>query len=602
MRVEGEWCTDSNLSPQAENANYSGIPVSENDSYSSGMALLTSIDETATGTYFSYMIDIPTGGYYDMSFAATLPDSASSSPYSVQLNNDAKFRLNSASGSKTGIASNGLSLFTARVYLEQGENTIKFTMLAPASNGKLVFGLDYFELTYADYQGPWVECEFFEAVADGQATLVQDSTPGTQISRAHMLVFNQNDTGVEPYEILVVYAAEDGEYYLEAVSTILAEYTGDWSITNEEGDAVIIDAENVTGGDVIAGFGDVMRRYVAKNTLYLHKGLNRLTLNFEKTAGGTGNNYNTYVDRIGFEKASEKKAGAASTITIEGESVENLGYWKVEGDMVVLSEGMTTDPNRTDWSGVILGDEFRLDYTVDVEAEADYDLLGYMTCANGTQMMFSPMEIKIDDEDWVEFTSKNYYFVDFYNGTTDIAYQRAIYRYDSILHLSEGEHTLSVRIREKRTNHYVTDWYYGQIDKFELVPQLDIGGMSAEISSPVMQRGAVSDVLVTVFDDAGQKMEGTVLDMEYSVEDSGIITVDENGRITALNPGKTTVTITGTDSGSGRSFSSEKEVEVVSETAGIRLLDAKMSGTTLLATLTDMGSRVKNHAVCMGQQ
>lgn len=62
--------------------------------------------------------------------------------------------------------------------------------------------------------------------------------------------------------------------------------------------------------------------------------------------------------------------------------------------------------------------------------------------------------------------------------------------------------------------------------------------MSAEISSPVMQRGAVSDVLVTVFDDAGQKMEGTVLDMEYSVEDSGIITVDETAELLHSIPEK----------------------------------------------------------------
>ena len=606
MRIEGEWCTDSNLTPQTENANYSGIPVSADADYSSGMALLANLNEDmpTDGIYFSYTIDVPLGGYYDMNFAATLPDSEASSVYSIQINNDAKFKLNSSSCSKTGDGVYGSGLFITRIYLESGENIVKFVVEAPASNGTLIFGLDYFELTYADYQGPWVEAEFFEAAADGQWSIGADTAQGSQISRGQFIVFNKNDTGILPWERLVVYAAEDGEYNLEAVSTVIAEYTGNWSITNEEGDVINIDAANISGGDIIAGFGNVMRRYTANDTLYLHKGVNRLTLNFQKTSGGAGNNYNTYIDRIGFEKTAEKASGAATTITIEGESAKELGYWKIEGDAVVLSEGMTSDPNRTNWAGVIIGDEFRLDYNFTVNADAYYDMLGYMTCANGTQMMFSPMEFKIDDNSWVEFTVKNYFFVDYYNGTTDIAYQRAIYKYNTPLYLTQGEHTLSVRIREKRSNNYTTDWYYNQLDKFELVPKLDIGGMSVQISSPVMRKGANASIFVSAFDDAGQKMEDAALDIEYYTADSRIAAVDETGTITALNPGRTTVTVVGADTAGGKSFSIEKEVEVVSDTAGIRLLDAKMSGDKLLVTLSDIGSSLDEIelAACVGAQ
>ncbi len=306
IRVEGkDYESDKNWTIHSTNVTPNKwAPGSNNGlNISSGSVAFSETDKP----YASYKFNVEKAGIYDLEYAANYLKDGSKvylSPFSVTVNDDEIMFAGDTPNNSAMTAYTQLSgtqsdygKYNVPVYLEAGENTIKFTIEGGRYNGgkDYVFYLDYFQFTYNDTAttSETIQVEAEDLIAgnvpssNGIAKLIPTDSNTTN-SAAAKLASNQtmyqfnafNNAG--GYLEYIVPSATEGDFNLEITgsntdkTTGLKSWCGDFNVVI--GDTTISVGEDVTS----VHKADVYDIMTANQTVKLKQGLNKIRVELDK--------------------------------------------------------------------------------------------------------------------------------------------------------------------------------------------------------------------------------------------------------------------------------------------------------------------------------
>lgn len=131
-----------------------GSMLSSKTDASGGKYITLKMDtDSDTEFYAEYIVDITTAGYYKLTLQSTpVSRTGWSSPLHISVNGGSQILLSGTKGETTVVAGTGIYLCESDViYLNAGENTIKFIVKEKNEEGRYVSSLDCFSLTASSF-------------------------------------------------------------------------------------------------------------------------------------------------------------------------------------------------------------------------------------------------------------------------------------------------------------------------------------------------------------------------------------------------------------------------------------------------------------------
>ncbi len=435
FRIEGEWyesCAevhatdvDPNIYAPGGGLNITsgGVAYDENDK-----------------PYASYRVYIPDTGIYELKYAAnylkdTSADRIYLSPFSVSVNGSGAVMFDGdtpCSGEMTAYtapSSGGMyGTYTLPVYLEAGENTVKFTVEGGRYNGNpdYVFYLDYFELTYKSAAPETISVESEQLIAGnvpkGNIALLNKDTAGyknyaDKASGGKFYQFNAA-TKEDGYLKYAVFSPITADFQLTLAGShtdhtpALKGWDGDYTIVINDGEGISVGSPDGESSDVktLVHHGDTLDTMSSNKLVRLNKGLNIINVLLDKPA--KNGNHVLQLDYMRFSPVTD-------TVTVEAESSSpayNDGYRSSSTILWCVNDIPTSDGSFTalDFNITLRGsqnpsdDDFTkhggmdITYSVYIPREGDYDMSMNMAGYVEDQDPFSyylPVSLRFDDDE-----------------------------------------------------------------------------------------------------------------------------------------------------------------------------------------------------------
>lgn len=496
-RVEAEWCEMTNI-PASESGE-NNLPVYRSSAtFSNGLA----VNHTNTtqipdgGWYMSYDIVVNADGIYNLSFMTSAVGSKYTSPYSISINGGEPAEVLSGMKIADGYNANWAK-YSMSTYLEKGSNTITveitdYTEQSKSSSPRTVFYFDYFDVEFSENQGVRAEGEsYFDASTTSGISAATDATANSALTgdKRYLKFGGDAVSADETRSVKVkVYAPESGEYKMNTICSKLGVgWAGKWDLSDENGNVYPLNAETVSFvRDVLPSASNAFCEYNLNTPVYLDSGYNTLTITaYTRGSGG----FATFVDYIAFTKSS------SGSLTIEAEACTEPGYWTAANGRLTL--------NQTDevWGYDPVGDAFEVYYDFEIAEESSYHLYFDMAAANSSNNNVSRLEISVDGEKWKSFDTDN---LSYYGKTTSgisSTYAPAVYMYEKSYTLTEGSHSIGIRVTEPIAPDDRRLQYYADVDKIMILPDDRRAEIAeAAISVPYLAAGDSTELSFTILD------------------------------------------------------------------------------------------------------
>lgn len=503
------------------------------------------------------------------------------SPYTVTVNGSDTFAFegtaHSVSGTALGTAhmgygsgNNQFARYDAPVYLKAGKNEIKFTITdGRPSDGKSQFELDYFTFEYKGNDVDFIKVNAEDAIggyAKGIASVSDANADGGVYYQVNGAEFTRGDAAnAEPvYLDYNVYAPHAGEYVLEFAANHPRAYLSPMSviingtdkITNYDSDKLVDGyATNDAGTYNPELSADVLTesdfwKFTSKKTVTLKEGFNTVRVNADvPRKNGAKDQYLIYFDYLKFTPIS--------TDAIEGESGAKTNF-KDDALTETASGGTFAKVHDTK-------NYASIKYVVAVPKDGTYDMYmdmaGYIDVTNVAS--FAPVKLKVDDNEQFRLNTAGDFFTDA-SGTkvtleATVSKEAALaiddpdnrfdnefatYKLLTPLTLTKGIHEVSFVIDEAGAHNEGRRFF--AIDKFSLVPTTGqtMGTVALKLDTQAIAVGETTVAAVSTTDTDGAKMSKDGMSISYSSSEPGVVTVAEDGTVTANSAGKTVVTVT----------------------------------------------------------
>ncbi len=476
---------------------------------------MTEFDES-NKPYVSYSFNIEKTGIYDLEYVANyLKDEKNDkmwlSPFSVTLNDKDKITFaddtpnNSAMTAYTQLSGDrsDYGKYNVPVYLEAGENTIKFTVEGSRYNGKFedyVFYLDYFRFTYNEEatNSAIIQVESEELIA---GNVPVGNIKKLEYSEATDQTYYRFTAGMGKSDGYLEYAIAspaEGEFRLELAGSNtdsqpgIKGYMGNYSvvINGDEDGKISVGSEDGQSSGVTSDSSDFYQfdnegifydKMHSNNLVTLKKGLNKVKVLLDKAA--ENGNHVIDLDYLKFTPASEiiptPPPEDDGVIRVEGENYDTTdqGKWtfNTPDDGQVGKSDKLGDPAHT---GMVLnsksGDTYSAEhkpsatYTFDVDEAGIYDLeyvVNYLKDEANDYMYLSPFSVTLNDYK-ISFggdTPNNPEMISYKAPTKGAA---LFGTYKLPVYLDQGENKITFTVEDKR--YKGGNGYEFYLDYFEL--------------------------------------------------------------------------------------------------------------------------------------
>nr|MCR4718665.1 Ig-like domain-containing protein [Bacillota bacterium] len=298
---------------------------------------------------------------------------------------------------------------------------------------------------------------------------------------------------------------------------------------------------------------------------------------------------------IKFTVTSKKNNGAGSNalfyldyIQLERKDSAEYKNSKFEGEDATGSGRVISGTDGDGFSGGAWRQNYGTATTTFDTAAGEYEL--YLTLGASIDTTQRPngkylgrAAISIDGGADIALDGTNMTIVKGLTGLSAQCTNSAMWKYNPVLTLTEGEHTLAVKYagigENGNNNEYII------YDCFELVPQdAEIDGANISIVSSKIACGNTAQANAFLYYTNKHICPDSVIKSTvYSSSNTAIASVDENGLITALNPGIANISVTFTDN-EDQTYTASKQVFVYDE-SGIILVSSNYDETTHKATI-----------------
>lgn len=523
-------------------------PKGQNEGY---LAMQSSQNNIDSGSFVEYNVYIEEAGIYDFEIKSTFieEDRANyTSPTAVTVNGvsiNSSLNFKSKTDDITGI-------YKGTVNLEAGENIIRFTITSAKKKGDGIPGLFYLHYvnitpnitTVVDGGKLIVEAQNY---SEGSHTLKEMSASACYGGSFFYPGVITSGTVFYQYNLE---APETGEYSMELFASNRVNWLGRYEVLingTKVGDTSVGGVFENQKTTVSGGDGTWFIRSFNPVAVNLNKGKN--TILIRSYEGGTNNNRGFALDCFKF---TLKEKGVMKFDTLGNPKDSGSQYYEGYVNQKTVNNGEDV-------------------YTLNLPA-GTYD----MYVAAGSSVWtpyFGTLAFKIGDGEYTDFNTNN---VTKIRAIGD-AGTFGIFKYNTPITLT-GEETIAFvcsAVAEKGSNNNII------YDFFEFVPQeVEVVGAEINVASNKLSCGDTMQADSKLYyENAYECGDFVVESVSYASSNTNVATVDENGVITAVNPGFAEISVTYNDT-----YTAKTGVSVYDE-SGIIPISSSYNAETGKATV-----------------
>lgn len=498
------------------------------------LAMQSSQNNIDAGSYVEYNVYIEEAGLYDIEFKSTFIEEDRAhytSPTAVTVNGvniNKDLIFTSKTDDITGI-------YKGAVNFEAGENIIRFKMIsAKKASGGIpgLFYLHYINITpntATEVEGSKliVEADKYIHSTHTITEVSEDIVSGANnAAKCRGGSCHSTPASVNATITYVVDVDKAGTYNMVVYGSGTEDYWGGCKV--EIGGEEYTDVSYSGTVTYLTKTGHVrIRKPVA---VKLEKGQNVFYVK-SNTCGKKNSNYGFSLDRIEFTPASLK------------------GSLKFEGEDATGSKEIISGTDADGFSGGKWNRVRGTATTTFSTPEDEFDL--YITVGadidstqHGDGKYLGTAAISIDGGEFIPLSGTNMKKVAGLPGPAGSCKNTAKWQYLPGLDLAEGEHTFAIKYEAVGSNGNVNNVFIFY-DCFEVVPKNgEIEKANIEVASNKMACGNTMQADANLYYTTGYICNDELIEsVSFTSSNTNVATIDENGLITAINPGVTEISV-----------------------------------------------------------